>query len=343
MGAETRIRRLASFKGLRATLLENDELRVVILPDQGAKVASIFSKSAGAELLWQHPGKRLVPKAVGSAFDAEAGWGFDEMFPGILPGLYPDEPWGGALLADHGEVWSLPWREELAGTRVEHEVHGLRFPYSLRRSATLEGESLTFSYCLENLSPFPFRCLWAAHPLFAVGQGSRLDLPGEVTEIVNAQPSPGLPSYGARYPFPFPAPAGGREGGASVPIDLREIPPLAQRASWKWWTAGRLTEGWCLLRNPEAGYLVRLSFPADRVPYLGIWLNNGDWNGQRNVGIEPATGGMDGIEAARSFGVEHLLPAHAVEEWRLTIGVEMMRTPEGGRQGLSLDSGPAAG
>lgn len=315
MAGNTTVRRGLQFKGMRATELQSDELRVAILPDLGAKVASIFSKSVQAELLWQYPGETLVRPAFGAAFGAEAGWGFDEMFPAILPSIYPDGPWRGTPIPDHGEVWSLPWNERLDGNRVEHTVHGLRFPYRLTRNTLLEGATLRLDYHLENLSSFPFRCMWAAHPLFVTARGSRIELPEGIGSIVNAQTSPGLTSYGARYSFPHP------EGSVSA-VDLREIPPIAQRGSWKWWVEGELSRGWCVLRSTAAGYLVRLAFPVDKVPYLGIWVNNGDWNQQFNCGIEPATGGMDGIDLARLFGVEHILKPYAEEEWHLLISVE---------------------
>ena len=38
--------------------------------------------------------------------------------------------------------------------------------------------------------------------------------------------------------------------------------------------------------------------------------------------IEPATGGMDGIDMARLFGVEHILKPYAEEVWHLLISVE---------------------
>ena len=278
-------------------------------------------KPRGRELLWQWPGEQVVPPSYGSPFGAEAAWGFDEMFPAILPELYPDEPWRGAPVPDHGEVWSLAWHERLpsggpAGDAVVHSVHGVRFPYLLTRTASLEGAALTLRYRLENLSPFPMRCLWAAHPLLVIGEGSTVELPGGVEAIVNAQASPGLARYGARYAYPY-ADEVDHEG-----VDLRTVPPLPLRGSWKWWVSDSLRDGWGVVRNPAGGYAVRLTFPADRVPYLGMWINNGGWSGQYNCALEPATGGMDGISEGRAFGVGHLLPPLAEEEWHLLVSVE---------------------
>ncbi len=312
MSADGIVRGDARFKGARAVELENDALRVVVLPELGAKIASIVHKPTGREVLVQSPGPAARRPAFGGVFDAEAGWGADEMFPAIDAGFFPDEPWRGSPVPDHGEIWSLPWEERLSRSGVEHVVHGVRFPYRFARACSLDGDTLRLDYRVENLSPFVFRSSWAFHPLFATTPASSIELPAGVESVVSASVTPPLDRYGGRYEFPLL-----RDGGP----DLRRVPPSGERSSWKWWVGSRLREGWCALSNPGLGYEVRLAFPADRVPYLGVWVNNGGWNGLECCALEPATGGMDGLEAAGRFGMAHWMAGRAVEEWFLRVRI----------------------
>ena len=42
-------------QGLRTVLLENGTLRVVVLPEAGARIRQITYKPLDADLLWNHP------------------------------------------------------------------------------------------------------------------------------------------------------------------------------------------------------------------------------------------------------------------------------------------------
>ncbi len=67
--------------GLRAIVLENRYLRLVILPEAGAKIFQIMYKPLDAALLWNHP--RIVParQAIHASYDDMWSGGWDELFP----------------------------------------------------------------------------------------------------------------------------------------------------------------------------------------------------------------------------------------------------------------------
>ena len=44
-----------TYKGEQALVLENDLLKVTVLPGWGSKIASLFFKPAEYESLWQNP------------------------------------------------------------------------------------------------------------------------------------------------------------------------------------------------------------------------------------------------------------------------------------------------
>ena len=64
-----------------------------------------------------------------------------------------------------------------------------------------------------------------------------------------------------------------------------------------------------------------MSYPVEKVPYLGMWVNEGGWEGQYNIAPEPATGGMDRVDAAKIWGMNSVLKGNEYYEWYLNISV----------------------
>jgi hypothetical protein len=92
-----------------------------------------------------------------------------------------------------------------------------------------------------------------------------------------------------------------------------------------------VTEGWCALYNPEKRLNIGMTWPGDRVPYLGVWVNEGGWEDQYNIAPEPATGAMDRVDFSKMWGMSSLLRAGEVKEWQLHLSV---------RQGKRASTGP---
>ena len=90
--------------GLRTIVLENDRIRVEILPELGARVNRIEHRASGTDLLWHNP--RIEPRVVpiGASYDDNFAGGWDELFPNDLAGPVGDETY-----PDHGELWSQCW------------------------------------------------------------------------------------------------------------------------------------------------------------------------------------------------------------------------------------------
>ena len=77
------------FKGEEAITLTSDLYDVTILPNRGAKIASIQYKPLMLELLSQLPDEKYQSKPNPlHGFTSEDSTGFDDMFPSILAGEY---------------------------------------------------------------------------------------------------------------------------------------------------------------------------------------------------------------------------------------------------------------
>jgi len=311
------------YKDVEAIVLENEALRVAVVPEQGAKTASLIYKPRQTELLWQNPGAGFRKTGYAASYlDGEFS-GFDEMFPTISECVYESAPWKGTLAPDHGEVWSLPWEAAVRQEELTLTVHGVRFPYRLSKTLRLQGPCLQARYQVENLAPLPLEFIWAAHPLFNASEGMQLVVPQGIDAIVNSVPGPRLGGYGRRLSFPEARlPDGGR-------FDLSRVPGQNDRGYQKYFFAGPVPEGWCLLYAPDTRIAVGMSFPRETVPYLGMWLNEGGFAGQYNVAPEPCTAAMDRLDLAKLWGWGSSLGPRERRGWYLNIAVREGERPRG--------------
>src|SRR5947209_1941838 len=71
---------------------------LTIIPELGSKAVSLVNRKTGREWLWRS-GKSLGNCGYGSSFAASDESGWDEMFPGINPCLYPLQPPQSFILA----------------------------------------------------------------------------------------------------------------------------------------------------------------------------------------------------------------------------------------------------
>jgi hypothetical protein len=293
-----------------------DHIAVTVIPALGAKAVSLVNRKTGREWLWRS-GKPFGNRGFGSSFadGDESGW--DEMFPCINACNYPDAPWQGCAIPDHGEVWSLPWESRRTGSQLRCRVNGVRFPYTLEKVYSFASDhTLRIDYTLKNRSDFPFSFLWAAHPLFRVREGMRLHVPEELTEIeISHSERRRLGAPLDRQCWPIAQTRCGR-------IDLSVIGPADGRHAEKYYFVGKLKQGWARLSDPASGEAVAFRFPADKVPYLAIWANYGGYGGFYHVAIEPATATMDDIGLAVRRGEAATVEARGEYAWHLEVALE---------------------
>ena len=60
-------------------------------------------------------------------------------------------------------------------------------------------------------------------------------------------------------------------------------------------------------------------YDAALVPYLGIWMNNGEFKGMYNVALEPCTAPYDSPKNAQKAGICSEIPARGKVEFELII------------------------
>jgi hypothetical protein len=320
----------STYKDQRAITLDTECVRAQFLPGQGAKLASLLYKPLDYEMLVQRPDPHYLLQPFDGDYVAAECSGLDDMFPTIDACYYDRYPWAGTKMADHGEVWSLPWEAVIGDEGIRFSVYGVRFPYRLEKYVHFSGPNiLRLDYTLTNLSHFDFNCLWSAHPMFNLEEGAELVLPDGVQQIVSTLDIPGkLGAYGDVFPWPVcTLPDGSRR-------DFRTMRPKTTRDAYKYFIKEKLPEGWCGVKYHQSNFSLVLSFPVERVPYLGILPNEGGWQDLYNIFLEPCTAPFDRPDTANYRGQGSTLHAGAVYEWHLNLtlaeGTGFQRADEDG-------------
>jgi Aldose 1-epimerase len=305
----------SQYKDQPALTIESAAIRAQFLPGTGAKMASLVYKPAPAELLVQAPGEKYLLQPFDGDYVSGECSGFDDMFPTIDLCYYDRFPWEGTKMADHGEVWSLPWECRTEADGFRFTVHGVRFPYRLEKQVRFAGDSvLHLGYRLTNLSPCPFDFLWAAHMMFNLEEGTELVLPDGIQGIVGTFGLTGnFGTYGDEYAWPFGTLPDGSQR------DWRQLRPRSASDAYKYYIKGRMPAGWAALKYHRSGHSLALSFPVTQVPYFGVLPNEGGWRGYYNIFLEPCTTPFDRPDAGRYRGQVATLQAHAAYEWHLNI------------------------
>ena len=303
------------YKNIPSIVLENEILRAKFLPYPGGKLASLISKQTGYEFLVQRPSPTYREQPFAGVYvDGECS-GFDDMFPTIDACLCENAPWQGVELADHGEVWSLPWDVASADAHsVTFAVHGIRFPYLLKKHIVLTDNGLLrFQYTLTNLSPFDFEYLWAGHLMINLKEGARVRVPDDCWEMVTILSNSGL-NFGDIHQWPYLQYANGEMYCADI-VRSKDV-----KGFEKYYFTKPLKQGWCSLEYPNQQKL-KIAFSTETVPYLGILMNEEGWYGLYNIIIEPCSVCYDRPDVAKKHGQCSTLRGKATVEWGLEIGV----------------------
>jgi galactose mutarotase-like enzyme len=321
----------AQYKDQKAYTLETERVQAKFLPEVGAKLASLVYKPLNFELMVQRPNPAYLLQSFDGDYVAGECSGLDDMFP-TIDAYYCDRfPWAGTKMADHGEVWSLPWETMVEDGRVHFAVHGVRFPYRLEKWARFtEAGILRLDYQLTNLSDFDFDFVWAAHSMFYLEEDAELVLPEGIKSVAGTFDIPG--KFG-RYGDEFSWPVGTLPDGSVR--DFRKLRPETARDCYKYYVKDKMPEGWCGVKYRRSNFSLALSFPVATVPYLGVLTNEGGWQNLYNIFLEPCSAPFDRPDVARYRGQGSTLKGRAVQTWHLNLtlaeGTDFRRVTEEGR------------
>lgn len=267
---------------LRTVVIQNRFLRLVVLPQAGARIWQITYKPLNADLLWNHP--TLLPSILppGTSYDDNWSGGWDELFPN-------DEAadFAGLHLPDHGELWNGEWQAELEqdeNSAVLHLYYQAPITQFLaERTIRLDRDShvVEIRYRLTNHGTRPLPFLWKLHPAFAVSGRHRIDFPP--MRVVREMDFEGtLQSAPPQFDWPFAPTASGL-------MDLRNVPDPSSGALHFFYGTG-YADGWCGITNRDNQLAAALRFDPQVFSSCWLFATHGGWNGLNVAVLEPATG-----------------------------------------------------
>jgi Aldose 1-epimerase len=268
--------------GLRTVVLENKSLRVVVLPEAGAKVLQIHYKPLAADLLWNNPSMAPSRQPLNASYDDTWSGGWDELFPNDEAGELL-----GFRLPDHGELWTGEWQAERVeagdetGLQMRFTTPVSHFVVEKRLTLRRDYAALEVEYRLMNRGAKPFPFLFKLHPAFAVTANHRIDFPAMT---VRREPEFAGTLEGAPLTFAWPNADVGDHS-----IDLRQVPD-EHSAEVHFFYGTELAAGWCGITNRANQLAAALRFDPEFFSSCWLFATYGGWHELNVAVLEPATG-----------------------------------------------------
>lgn len=233
------------FHGCKTLIIENSEMRAVILVEKGLNLVSYVLKKADTDFIWTNPmGLSCLEKGMHGAVDSYAQ---SDNYAGGCFGIFPNVGHectvNGIHFPDHAEEMYLPWHDQVlydSEERIlfEFTVKLSKYPVFIRKTLEItEGSpALRFEAEIHNLGklPLPYQC--GVHPCIG-----RPFLNGHC-EIE----TPFLPTV------TFPD-----EGSYQTHLDIYDC----------------LQNGYADLRDPVKKIGFGISWDTDMFPYCALWIS----------------------------------------------------------------------
>lgn len=326
-----------AFGSLQTVALDNDRVKVVVVPTLGARVISFSDRFAARE--WLVAGEPPADPAAwarhDAVFDGEVAFGWDECLPTVGPCADPLDP-AAPPLRDHGDQWGRPTEVTAQGEVLVATWSGHGWPYRFIRRLRLDGPRLVAEYELENHGERELPILWSMHPLLALEPGARVDVEGLAS--VRVTQAAGVPIGPVPGHVAWPETPGTdgpmialdvvRERGAGTALKLYGGWELY--GSWDS-VGGEGLPGVAAVRQPD-GSALELTWYAPIAPNLGLWLDDGGWPAapatpRTQHALEPTTSPDDDVAAAIANGRALMVaPAERVA-WSATFRVRAPGEP----------------
>ena len=290
-----------SYQGLTVVSLENEVLRVSVLPEKGSDVVELRHKPSDVNVLLTVPRGwetllRAPPSSPLTAFYATYVGGWQDVLPSAGEASFR---FRGAEWGTNYETPLLPWRYRVSQAAGEASVklvtELVRYPFRVEKVLRLRdgSDTLVVEERITNLSDEDLEYMWLQHIVFAdslVREGCRVDIaagtvlthgPPEFSELSFLKP-------GTLSEWPYSVSRSGER------VDLSVVPKFSGRVYDMAYVMD-LSEGRFAVSSPERGVSVEVEFPREVFRYVWLlYLNGGPcqppWHGRvRALGVMPCT------------------------------------------------------
>lgn len=227
--------------------------------------------------------------------DAECS-GFDDMFPTIDPYTPQRGKYQGISYPDHGEVCRLETEWEIQENSVHFQVQSRLFPIVFQKTVTTDSDdAISVHYQLQNHGDEEFPYIWAAHCMLKGDDHAEVITPFSPQAPIRMMFGPEVHAL-SRHSL-----SGYRQDGNT----------------YKFYYTDKIPKGYCGYRYHARQEELLLQYDAQKIPYLGVWFNNGSFKEMYNIALEPCTAPFDTPDAAKAAGAQSVLPPKGCEQFTL--------------------------
>ncbi len=292
-------------------ILENHILKIEILPELGGKILSFYRKDKDFELAAQK-GRGDGLTLSGAERFSDYAFGMDDAFPNIdAEEILWDDRW--LRYPDHGEIWNHAFQVQEQGELfVKLGWRSEAFSYLYEKSFSLEEEKLRIRYRICNSGGEGIPCIWTWHGLMRYEEDMRFLLPEEIKHCRNVMPGSILGEAGNIYPI------------ENSVYDFTAVPKADAPCMVKYYGEERVRSGRCGFAYPSQKLQCILEYDAKKLPYLGVWITAGGFQGDYNCALEPSSGFYDKISRAGKFNALPVLGDGEETEFEMAISLEKM-------------------
>ena len=291
----------SNFKDRPSIVMESDSFIATFLPQDGGKMASLRVRSSGKELLVVKKEEKYKVLSYDGDYVSSECSGFDDMFPTVDPFTPGEGAYEGVTYPDHGEVCRISYDVTPLENGVVLKAKSGIFPIDYQKTiCPAKDGGIDITYCISNHAEVPFSFLWAGHIMLQGEDGIRVFAPFDEktpTEMMFA--TKGVSK-------------------SELPLDHLTGYRAGTGAAYKYYYLEPMQEGRFGLSYPDGS---RLTFVVDpkKIPYLGIWFNNGEFQNLYSITPEPCTIPFDAPDHAAKRGYVSRIPAKSSFEFKLHI------------------------
>lgn len=292
-------------------VLENKHVRVVVIPQLGARIWHLEDRVRGRQWIWHRPDVPLANAEIGAVYDDVWAGGWEELFPNDAPGHFE-----GRDLPDHGEWWTLNWGVNDASSealQLTALCTVIKAKCSKEIRVARDEARVSITYRIVSMEDRPFHFLFKQHLPIGLSPACRLVLPGGKVHSVD-------PSFGTLLsgsgPFTWPH----CDGDHNSAVNLRVVPPESS-AEREFVYVTDLPEPWCGVDDIDQQSSLRMRFDGAVFPYVWLFMSYGGWRNAYTAVLEPCTNMPKDLgEAVRRGQSASLGPG---EEFVATVSVAL--------------------
>lgn len=330
-----RIQENILWQGMKALIVQNEIIQIVILADKGTEIVQFLHKPTDTDFIWHgrnelHDPATFIPVGGTDAtpfFDRWSGGWFE-----IVPNNGPGCDYRNAHLGFYGEVVNIPWHYQILEDRHEQVsiafwVKTYRMPFLLRKKMTLRSNSgcLQIEEQLTNLGNEKLDFAWGHHPVIGspfLDSSCRISAPKCRIIVGSDEDGPGYRMklfQEAEWPI--------IEDVDGKPLDLRVMPCKEIRSMDNCYLTSFDKEAFISVTNTNRNVGFGFAWDPAVFKYMWLWQALGGGVGypwfmdSYQMGIEPWTsypcsGLQEAIENRTAAQIE---PGQSIYSWLTAV------------------------